>query len=188
MAKESAFVDEALADAGSVLKPPFSIKRGSALLYQITVDNKLELTVNPEQPKRGYYAFQTDLCIFEKKSDRINIPRVVIELKERITTHDVITYSAKARMHKKVYPYLRYGLAASSVEFVPSRFFTHNESMDFCAPMAHIKKSDRIEFWSNLLKPEIEASRQLEQIAFGGCHPAIFRTVVMTSLASSGHG
>ena len=188
MAKESTFVDEALADARSVLQPPFLIERGAALLYQVTVDNNLKLTVDPKIPVKGKSAFETDLCIFETKSDEIKIPRVVIELKERITTHDVLTYSAKARRHKQIYPYLRYGLAASSVKFVPGRFFTHNESMDFCAAMANIKKSDRREFWSALLKPEIGASRQLEQIAFGGLHPPIFRTEVMTSLASSGHG
>ena len=34
----------------------------------------------------------------------MEIPRVVMEFKPRITTHDVIIYSAKARKHKQIYP------------------------------------------------------------------------------------
>jgi hypothetical protein len=48
-----------------------------------------------------------------------------------MTTHDVLTYSAKARKHKQVYPYLRYGFVVPEVEFVPRRFFIHNDALDY---------------------------------------------------------
>ncbi|MBT4483875.1 MAG: hypothetical protein HOC71_09385, partial [Candidatus Latescibacteria bacterium] len=107
---EDLFVSTALDAANDVLGTPLLIKRGANLLYQVTVDNHLELKVNPKHPKRGQSAFQTDLCVFEQIEADVNIPRVVLEFKTNISTHDVITYSAKARKHKQVYPYLRYGL------------------------------------------------------------------------------
>jgi hypothetical protein len=103
MPEESKFVAEAQAAAAQVLVHPLSIRRGAALLYEVIVDNNLSLTVDPKRPVRGDSAFQTDLCVFEAKSDDIVIPRVVLEFKTRMTTHDVLTYSAKARKHKQVY-------------------------------------------------------------------------------------
>src|SRR5450755_2665962 len=121
MAKESEFVEIAEAAAEKILSPPLSIRRGAALLYQVTVNNELSLTVDPTHPTRGNSAFQTDLCVFEEKKKDILIPRVVMEFKSRITTHDVLTYSAKARKHKQVYPYLRYGIVISEEAFIPGR-------------------------------------------------------------------
>ena len=102
MPAESAFVEVAKEVAEKILPPPLFVQRGAALLYQVTVDNQLSLTVNVKRPARGNSAFQTDLCVFEKKSEDISIPRVVMEFKTRITTHDVLTYSAKATKHKQV--------------------------------------------------------------------------------------
>lgn len=75
MAEESKFVDVAQATVGEILRPPLSLRRHAALLYEVTVDNNLSLTVDPQQPVRGGSAFQTDLCVFEAKSDRVVIPR-----------------------------------------------------------------------------------------------------------------
>jgi hypothetical protein len=83
------------------------------LFYQLTLDNELNLIPPVDQlpkPRKGQPAFQTDLCVFEEKKEDLFIPRVVMEFKGSITTHDVLTYSAKARKHKQVYPYLRYGI------------------------------------------------------------------------------
>ena len=110
MTAESPFVAIAQGVAESILVSPFRVVRGAPLLYEIRVNNNLEV-VSQEQvrkPKRGTSAFQTDLCIFEDKTPEVSIPRVVIEFKTGITTHDVLTYSAKAVRHKKIYPYLRY--------------------------------------------------------------------------------
>jgi len=179
MAAESAFVEVAREVAERILPSPLLVKRGAALLYQVTVDNQLSITVNVKQPTRGSSAFQTDLCIFEKKSEEVTIPRVVLEFKTRISTHDVLTYSAKATKHKQVYPYLRYGIVASDETAVPGRLFTHNESLDFCATVAGLDGKKLEDFFASLLAAEVESSRRLEAIAFGAVRTRLFRTEVI---------
>lgn len=175
---ESAFVDVARKVAEAVLPSPLFVHRGAALLYQVTVDNGLSLTVDLKRPARGSSAFQTDLCVFEKKSEEVSIPRVVLEFKTRISTHDVITYSAKAAKHKQVYPYLRYGLVASREAVVPGRVFTHNEALDFCATVSDLEGKELSDFFAKLLAAEVESSRRLEAIAFGSVRTNLFRSEV----------
>jgi len=179
MATESAFVELAKDVAEKVLPPPLFVHRGAALLYQVTVDNQLSITVNVKRPSRGSSAFQTDLCIFEKKSEEVSIPRVVMEFKTRITTHDVLTYSAKASKHKQVYPYLRYGIVASDETSVPGRLFTHNDSLDFCASVSGLESKELSEFFASLLAAEVESSRRLEAIAFGSVRTRLFRSEII---------
>ena len=179
MPTESEFVDVARKAAERILPPPLSVQRGAALLYQVTVDNQLTITVNVKRPTRGSSAFQTDLCIFEKKSDEVTIPRIVMEFKTHISTHDVLTYSAKASKHKQVYPYLRYGIVASSETAVPGRLFTHNESLDFCATVSGLKGKKLSDFFATLLTAEVESSRRLEAIAFGQVRTRLFRTEIV---------
>lgn len=179
MAEESKFVALAFEAADGVLKTPFHIKRGASLLYEVTVDNMLTVKVEPKRPVRGDSAFQTDLCIFEKKSEEVSIPRVVLEFKTRITTHDILTYSAKARKHKQVYPYLRYGLIASDMAAVPRRFFVHNESLDFCAAISTHRIGDLPQFFEILSQSEVEASRKLESVAFGKHRPSLYRSEIV---------
>jgi hypothetical protein len=164
--QEDTFVKTALAAAEEVIEPPLLIQQGAALLYQITVNNKLEIKVNPKKPMRGQSAFQTDLCIFEKIDNEIKIPRVVLEFKKNLSTHDVLVYSSKARRHKQIYPYLRYGIVIGDENKVPGKFFTHNEGLDFCVAAASYKEYRLHEIIAKLLKAEIQASRQLEKIAF----------------------
>ncbi len=181
MAKsEDQFVLTALAAAEEVLGTPLIIQRGANLLYQITVDNCLELTIDPKNPKRGQSAFQTDLCVFEQIDTNVKIPRVVLEFKKYITTHDVLTYSSKARKHKQVYPYLRYGFVIGNEDTIPGRFFTHNEALDFCVAAASYKANRLHELFAKILREEIAASRELEQIAFGRKPVHVFRNEVKT--------
>ncbi|HYH87365.1 MAG TPA: hypothetical protein VEX60_18070 [Pyrinomonadaceae bacterium] len=181
---EDQFVTEALAVAQEILTPPLSVRRGAVLLYQVTVNNRLELTVNPKKPVRGKSAFQTDLCVFEEvgEDEKILLPRVVIEFKMGITTHDVITYSAKARKHKQVYPYLRYGILSSKESAIPGRVFVHNEALDFCVAAANLSSDQFRKTLAALLSDEIEASRRLENIAFGRISARIFRTDVVLNI------
>ena len=78
------------------MRPPLSIKRGASLLYQVTVDNHLQIRIDPKKPMRGHSAFQTDLCVFDMLDAETNIPRVVLEFKPGLSTHDVVIYSAKS--------------------------------------------------------------------------------------------
>lgn len=169
--------------AEGILRPPLLVKRGAPLLYEIKVDNNLEVMdlERVRKPTRGSSAFQTDLCIFEERSADVLIPRVVIEFKTRITTHDVLTYSAKATKHKQIYPYLRYGIVASGERTVPGRVFTHNEGLDFFASVAGLEGRGLKAFLATLLTAEIASSRCLEGIAFGKVKTRLFRTEVLLS-------
>ena len=177
--EEDVFVQEALAAAEEILAPPLLIRRHAPLLYQVTVNNRLEVTVDPRELSRGQSAFQTDLCVFEDVEEGVKIPRVVMEFKSRVTTHDVITYSAKARKHKQVYPYLRYGVVVANEATVPGRFFTHNEALDFCVAAASYKVNRVHEIFATLLRDEVAASRRLEQIAFGKTPVHVFRNEIV---------
>jgi hypothetical protein len=85
----------------------------------------------------------------------------------------------KARKHKQVYPYLRYGLVASEVSFVPRRFFIHNEALDFFAALQNNKTTNHLEtFFARLLREEVETSRRLETIAFGKLKTILFRSEI----------
>jgi hypothetical protein len=83
---EDLFVEEALRAAQDVLGPPLLVRRGAALLYQVTVNNRLEVTVDPRRPMRGQSAFQIVLCVVEAVGADVEIPRVVMEFKPRLTT------------------------------------------------------------------------------------------------------
>ena len=63
--EEDVFVQEALAAAEEILVPPLLIRRHAPLLYQVTVNNRLEVTVDPRKLSRGQSAFQTDLCVLK---------------------------------------------------------------------------------------------------------------------------
>lgn len=165
MAIEDPFVAVAQSVAATILKPPLYVGRGVALLYQVTVDSNLAITVDVRKPVRGRSSFQTDLCVLERKSEEVSIPRVVLEFKTRITTHDVLTYSAKAGKHKQIYPYLRYGIVASGEAAVPGRVFTHNQSLDFFAGVKGLEGAVLEEFFSELLASEVKASQLLESIS-----------------------
>ena len=177
--EEDVFVQEALAAAQEILAPPLLVRRGAALLYQVTVNNRLEITADPRKPVKGRAAFETDLCVFEDIDAGIRIPRVVMEFKSRVSTHDVITYSVKARKHKQVYPYLRYGLVIANEATVPGRFFTHNEALDFCVAAASYKAKRVHEIFTSILRDEVAASRRLERIAFEKTPVHIFRSEVV---------
>jgi hypothetical protein len=177
--QEDLFINIAMKAASKIIGYPLSIERGASLLYQITVDNKLNVTVDPKKPSRGHSAFQTDLCIFEQKEEGIKIPRVVLEFKHGLTTHDIITYSSKARRHKQIYPYLRYGFILGGEEKITQKFFCHNESLDFCVAAKRYKVDKLREIIAKLLRAEIECSRKLEKIAFGNRTCDIFRNEIL---------
>jgi hypothetical protein len=180
--KESTFVDIFESIAKEVLGDKAVVMRKANLYYELFLNRKLELAKpKTKEPKRGKSAFQTDICIFELV-DNIEFPRVVIEFKERITTHDILTYSAKAGMHKRIYPCLRYGILVSEEESIPSRFFVHNENLDFfIAAKAYKAESQIRPFAKDLIEKELQISRILEQIHFEGrkvdyyCRDIVFR-------------
>jgi hypothetical protein len=126
--------------AESVLTGGLKLRVKANLLYEAPLDNRLQLEVAPTHPARGQYAFQTDLAIFERRLGGIELPRVVFKVKRDISTHDVITYSAKALRHMRVYPYLRHGFLVYGREMNSGNFFTHNETLDFFAAVGGLQR------------------------------------------------
>ena len=165
-----------MAGISGILPANCRVEQHRNLLYQIHVDTNLEFVGNPKNPSRGHSAFQTDLCIFEDIKREVQLPRVVIEVKKGISTHDVITYSAKARRHKNVYPYLRYGLFIVELDTVPSRFFTHNEALDFAVGYrAWSSKKEQKDLLKSLVRSEVRASKRLQELTFGTPDVYFFR-------------
>lgn len=170
--------------AADVLVPPLAIERGVVLLYRLALDNRLAPTVSPDRlkaPARGQSAFQTDLCVLEEVSPGTKIPRVVLEFKTGLSTHDVLVYSTKARRHKEIYSYLRYGVVVANEVRVSGKFFTHNEALDFCVAAGSYKDNIPLlrEVLAGLLDSEVQASRRLENVAFGETHARLFRSEVI---------
>jgi hypothetical protein len=111
-------------------------------------------------------AFETDLCVIEIEGQ---YPRVVMEFKTSITTHDILVYSSKAKKHKQIYPLLRYGLVIERDRNIPERFFTHNEALDFCVALGDVKDNTNklIQFFKELLDSEIAAADKIAKISSG---------------------
>jgi len=161
-----------------ILPSSMVVLEGEPLLHHIFVDNRLGyVPAKPGDPKRGQGAFQTDLCIFETIEGDIKIPRVVIELKVRLTTHDVLTYSAKARKHKQIYPYLRYGLVICGDKYIHKKVFLHNEAVDFCIAAESVRHVTDI--LMKVVPKELKTSRCLEDIEFDRRQAQLFRTEII---------
>jgi hypothetical protein len=173
---EDELVGRAHTLAKAILRAPLIIRRGAPLLYAVMVNNALEITVDPRKPVRGRSAFETDLCVFEQKAGGVEVPRVVMEFKTRITTHDVITYSAKARKHKQIYPYLRYGIIMAGEKSIPGKLFVHNEALDFGLAVLGVGPDRFSETLATIIQREVVASRQLEEIAFSKPNAIAFFT------------
>lgn len=113
--------------------------------------------------------FQTDLAIVEKVEDGWK-PRVIVEAKlSRISTHDSITYSHKANIHRAVHPYLRYGimLGARGSYSLPGRLYRHGGQFDFMISFkGHKMTRDELRSMVKLLSEEIKASRALEKLFY----------------------
>ncbi len=136
------------------------ILTSKAMLYRIIIDANGE--INPplekiKDPKRGQSAFETDILIKDKEN---GAPLVVIELKVRgFSTHDVLTYSAKAMRHKEIYPYLRYGFVVSGQEFIDGKFFIHNIGFDFAFMIKSFSKNQKE--LVDIIKRQIKISKNI---------------------------
>lgn len=119
---------------------------------------------NPQHCSNSNYI--TDVLIWDEKNDGSWVPRVVIETKLKgVTTHDALTYSAKAATHKNVHPYLRYGILIGDFgdRPLPAKLFKHGAYFHFMLiwPTPKPKQPEWKEFL-DLIKDEINASRVIE--------------------------
>lgn len=110
--------------------------------------------------------YETDILISDIAPDGSWTPRVIVECKlKRITTHDALTYSAKASSHRAVHPYLRYGfLAGGRADFaLPARLIRHGQQFDFMISWKTMKaNATEWKSFCSLIHEEAEASRNLQ--------------------------
>jgi hypothetical protein len=138
---------------------------GECILYKLEIDTAHNVYPRePRNPKRGQYAFETDILIRNKQTA---IPLVVIELKVgNFSTHDVITYSAKATHHKEVYPYLRYGFVVRGKKPLTRKFLTHNQGIDFAMSVPKADDEDLVKLIQRQTRQAerlVEIMREREQ-------------------------
>lgn len=137
---------------------------GMRLAYACEV-HKYALDETPEVSTTKY---ETDILVFDRYADGSWIPRVVIECKLKdVTTHDALTYSAKAVTHRAVHPYLRYGFLAGQRRSygIPPRLVRHGENFDFLLTWRSLKASPaEWRAFVATVKREVKASRALQDV------------------------
>lgn len=142
----------------------YEIVSSGNLIYKLMIGPNGEVQPsNVKDPNRGELAFQTDILIKNKK-----IPLVVAETKYGgFTTHDILTYSAKAIKHKEVYPYLRYGLIVGREDRIERRFFIHNIGFDFAIAVKNIEDNNEQEELVEIIRNQIKAANELSKVFSG---------------------
>ena len=155
------------------------ILQGASLSYA----NEVLEYQGAEPTEAKSIAYETDLLVVERSSPNKWKPRVVIECKiDSVTTHDAITYSEKAFTHKRVHPYLRYGILIGNRQHypLPGRLFRHGLYFDFMASWVgfnptEIEREDLL----NIILDEVEASQNLESMLFQSRSSSRKRYVVL---------
>lgn len=142
----------------------YIVASGESLIYKFLIDGDGQLQPKTfENPKRGQLAFQTDLMIKKAISNK-SLPLVVIEIKfGGFSTHNILTYSAKASKHKEIYPYLRYGLVVGGVKQIHRRFFTHNISFDFAIAI----EKENLNEVTEVVKQQLQAAELMLSVLQG---------------------
>jgi hypothetical protein len=155
-------IRERLQEADSALR----LSCGSKLSYA----HEIREYTGKEPSLTNTVAYETDVLITEGVAENVWKPRVVIEAKlGKVTTHDAITYSEKAATHKKVHPYLRYGILIGDRKHypLPGRFFRHGAYFDFMLSWTSLMPSQsELKLFLSLISSEVQASRDLEEILY----------------------
>ena len=167
MSGERDWVETVKADIEtSLARKGITVRTGYQLPYARQV---FSYRGNSNEPAlQQIYNYQTDLLISEHLAGTDNwAPRVVVEFKLRsVTSHDALTYSAKAAAHKTVHPYLRYGIVIGAFEGpVPQRLIRHGHQFDFIATLASraLTPEDRVRL-VRLLQAELKASQTMSKL------------------------
>jgi hypothetical protein len=151
--------------------PALSIEQGHRLPYA----SEIRSYQQSKPLKRDLSGYETDLLIKEELADGSWMPRIVIEAKlHSVTTHDAITYSEKAINHKKVHPYLRYGIILGDRKHypLPGRLYRHGAYFDFMVSWrSYDPSSAELTRLRDLLLEEAGASRDLEEILYSSRKP-----------------
>lgn len=134
-----------------------------AILPYTNFCDKIDETGKGLNYTKGQKAYATDALIYEPLSNGNRIPLVVLEGKIKTqTTHDIITYTEKAKAHKNVFPHLRYGfivLNAKGEEF-PDFYYQHS-GFDFEEVFPSSETPEKAQTRTNAFVAEV--IRQIEK-------------------------
>ncbi|HEX6938205.1 MAG TPA: hypothetical protein VF158_02245 [Longimicrobiales bacterium] len=162
--------------------PELEVETKRSLLYALSFDDegrlRLGLNRDGEPVRGGGTGFEQDLLIFNRsaRGDTSIVPRVVIELKfGRMTTHQTIVYSEKARRIRAIYPYVRYGLVPGQLEKVPARTLRLGTEFDFIVAVDEHPTRDQEDHLTAILLEEIDLSRRLADVVRGKTPVRSFR-------------
>ena len=166
MSRETEWVKTVKREVARALGKSLIVETGYQLPYAFFIESyEGDLSAKPPVPVTKSQRYQTDLLIAEQHATDW-VPRVVVEFKlGQVSSHDAITYSAKAATHKRVYPYLRYGIVVGAFEReAPQRLLRHGDHFDFIMTMPSEKLTEQRDRLTQLLQQEVEASRQLSAL------------------------
>ena len=159
---------EGLSNALADYLPGYETATKKGLLYALSVDENGKVSVDVDrngEPVRGRgTVFQQDLLVFERcdQGDTSVIPRVVAEVKfGRVTTHDALTYSEKARRTRVIYPFVRYGLILGGLDSIPRRVLRLGQEFDFIVVVSHPTPPEEMDGLAKLFRGEIQSSEHL---------------------------
>jgi len=167
---------------------PFLIETRKSVLYEMAIDDQGRVDMGVDfdtgEPVRGGgKGFQQDILIYEETlgGNTSITPRVIAEVKlKRVTTHDSIVYSEKARRIKRIYPFVRFGLILAEIQNIPGRVLRLGEQFDFIQTIKNPPSNADIKVCRSLFNSEIKISKELSKILFHGKKIKSLRKVVRT--------
>ncbi|MFP4476141.1 MAG: hypothetical protein ACLFOY_11340 [Desulfatibacillaceae bacterium] len=116
-------------------------------------------------------SYLADLVVADVRANDRWVPRVVLECRARqISPYAALNHDMKAEAHKRVHPYLRYGLLLGKQHQgrLSGRVLRHGSHLDFMMVWQGLEPSDgEWDRFVRVLAEEVEASRRLEVILKG---------------------
>jgi len=175
--KLSADLREALRT--SRLASRYVVRSGWNLQYGFRVNPKTGSIDKPQEhesragggrvKRKGDY--EVDLVILREpdhldKGRGEQLPIVVLELKQSASTHDVLTYASKATDHRRVYPWLRYGLVTYN-EWLAKRYLWHGRGFDFILCIQGLRTRERRRLLRRVISREIIVAEEAIRVLTG---------------------
>ena len=145
-----------------------------SVLYALSFDEQGQLQpgldARGEPLRGGGTGFEQDILVFERVQGGQTsiVPRVIAEVKlGRVTTHDTLTYSEKARRIRVIYPFVRYGLVLGEMASIPPRALRLGQEFDFITVTSVAAPQMEAERIGAIFVEEVQASRNLGLILSG---------------------
>lgn len=170
---EDEFTDD-LVDQLRLGEDRYRIGTRKSVLYDLAINDEgvVDMGVDTDsgEPVRGRgKGFQQDILIYEE-SDRGHtsiVPRLIVEVKlNRVTSHDAIVYSEKAKRIKRIYPFVRFGLLLAGMPSVPGRVLRLEDNFDFMLVVSNPPNSDELNSLQQIFSDELLASDKLADILY----------------------